>query len=142
MRTHGARGLEAQLAASIDVFERKIQILERGGWFADLRRKRQALDRLLPTLRATSDQLTRDMYLGHASVAAGVSREMLERELADAEPRASGPPAASPRPGVGPSPMPASSAGTLPPPPDIAARSARLIAAESPASGRSARSAS
>jgi DNA primase len=82
VRTHGARGLEAQLATSIDVFERKIQILERGGWFADLRRKRQALDRLLPTLRATSDALTRDMYLGHASAAAGVSREMLERELA------------------------------------------------------------
>jgi DNA primase len=82
VRTHGARGLETQLASSIDVFERKIQILERGGWFADLRRKRQALDRLLPTLRATTDPLTRDLYLGHASTAAGVSREMLERELA------------------------------------------------------------
>jgi DNA primase len=81
VRTHGARGLDAQLAASIDVFERKIQILERGGWFADLRKKRQALDRLLPTLRATSDPLTRDMYLGHASAAAGVTRELLEREL-------------------------------------------------------------
>jgi DNA primase len=81
VRTEGAKGLETQLASSIDVFERKIQILDRGGWFADLRRKRQALDRLLPTLRATSDPLTRDMYLGHASSAAGVSREMLEREL-------------------------------------------------------------
>jgi DNA primase len=86
VRTHGARGLEAQLASSIDVFERKIQILERGGWFADLRKKRQALDRLLPTLRATRDPLTRDLYLGHASAAAGVSRELLERELA-ASPR-------------------------------------------------------
>jgi DNA primase len=86
VRTHGARGLDAQLAASIDVFERKIQILERGGWFADLRKKRQALDRLLPTLRATSDPLTRDMYLGHASAAAGVTRELLEREL-NAPPR-------------------------------------------------------
>jgi DNA primase len=81
VRTHGARGLETQLTASIDVFERKIQLLERGGWFADLRKKRQALDRLLPTLRATSDALTRDMYLGHASAAAGVTRELLEREL-------------------------------------------------------------
>jgi DNA primase len=84
VRTNGARGLETQLSASIDVFERKIQILERGGWFADLRKKRQALDRLLPTLRATSDPLTRDMYLGHASAAAGVTRELLERELATA----------------------------------------------------------
>lgn len=82
VRTGGARALETQLASSIDVFERKIQILDRGGWFADLRKKRQALDRLLPTLRATSDPLTRDMYLGHASTAAGVTRELLERELA------------------------------------------------------------
>ncbi|MEO6527873.1 MAG: DNA primase [Gemmatimonadaceae bacterium] len=82
VRAQGAHGLEQQIAASLDVFERKIQILDRGGWFADLRRKRQALDRLLPTLRATSDPLTRDMYLGHVSTAAGVSREMLERELA------------------------------------------------------------
>ena len=89
VKAFGARGLEAQLAASIDVFERKIQLLERGGWFNDLRKKRQALDRLLPTLRATSDPLTRDMYLGHASVAAGVSRELLEREL-DAPPRPRG----------------------------------------------------
>ena len=81
VRTHGARGLEVQIAASIDVFERKIQILDRGGWFADLRRKRQALDRLLPTLRATTDPLTRDMYLGFAATAAGVTRELLEREL-------------------------------------------------------------
>ena len=81
VRAHGARGLEAQIASSLDVFERKIQLLERGGWFADLRKKRQALDRLLPTLRATSDPLTRDMYLGHAAAAAGVTRELLEREL-------------------------------------------------------------
>jgi DNA primase len=87
VRAGGARALEAQLASSIDLFERKIQILDRGGWFADLRKKRQALDRLLPTLRATSDPLTRDMYLGHASAAAGVTRELLERELA-APPRA------------------------------------------------------
>ncbi|MEP6999652.1 MAG: toprim domain-containing protein, partial [bacterium] len=81
VRTNGARGLEAQMSSSIDVFERKIQLLERGGWFADLRKKRQALDRLLPTLRATADPLTRDMYLGHAATAAGVTRELLDREL-------------------------------------------------------------
>lgn len=82
VRANGARGIEAALADSIDLFERKIQLLERGGWFSDLRRKRQALDRLLPTLRATSDPITRDLYLGHASAAAGVSRELLEREIA------------------------------------------------------------
>ena len=70
------------VASAIDVFERKIQILERGGWFADLSRKRKALDRLIPTIRATSDALTRDMYLGRASEVSGVSREMLAREVA------------------------------------------------------------
>jgi DNA primase len=104
VRANGARGLEAQLASSIDVFERKIQILERGGWFADLRKKRQALDRLLPTLRATSDPLTRDMYLGHASSAAGVTRELLERELTAPQRgrggRAGAPEQAGPGPGA------------------------------------------
>jgi DNA primase len=83
---HGAQGLEAQLASSVDVFDRKVQILERRGYFADLRRKRKALDRLLPTIRATADPITQDMYLGRAADAAGVSRELLVREVAADEP--------------------------------------------------------
>ncbi|MFL5605861.1 MAG: DNA primase [Gemmatimonadaceae bacterium] len=120
VRTHGARELETQLTASIDVFERKIQLLERGGWFADLRRKRQALDRLLPTLRATSDPLTRDMYLGHASAAAGVTRELLERELtAPARGRVgAGRPSRPPEPG-GPDADPREQRGRPAPPPDV-----------------------
>jgi len=81
-RAKGRDGLEAQLAAAIDLFERKVQILERGGWFADLRRKRLAIDRLIPTIRAASDPLTRDLYLGRASEAAGIDRELLAREVA------------------------------------------------------------
>jgi DNA primase len=83
---HGREQLATQLNAAIDVFERKVQLLERAGWFGDLRRKRRALDRLLPTIRATSDPLTRDMYVTRASEAAGVSRELLLRELGDAAP--------------------------------------------------------
>ena len=119
VRTNGARGLEAQLAASIDVFERKIQILERGGWFADLRRKRQALDRLLPTLRATSDPLTRDMYLGHASDAAGVTRDLLEREIS-APARGRGAYAGRPPTPGGNEANPREQRGRPSPPPDIA----------------------
>ena len=78
---YGSEKLSAQLAVAMDVFERKIQILERAGWFADLRRKRRALDRMLPTLRATVDALTRDMYLARASEAAGVAKELLQREV-------------------------------------------------------------
>jgi DNA primase len=77
----GVEGFERAAGESVDVFERKIQILERSGWFADLRRKREALDKLLPTLRVTADPLTRDMYISRTSELAGVSRETLEREL-------------------------------------------------------------
>jgi len=79
--SQGVEGLEREIAHSIDIFDRKIQILQRGGWFADLRRKRQALDKLLPTIRATSDRIMRDLYVARTSEVAGVSRELLEREL-------------------------------------------------------------
>jgi DNA primase len=78
---HGAAGFERAADASVDVFDRKIQILERGGWFTDLRRKREALDKLLPTIRLTSDRLLRDLYIARTSEVAGVSREMLATEL-------------------------------------------------------------
>ncbi|HKW46501.1 MAG TPA: DNA primase [Gemmatimonadaceae bacterium] len=86
--SEGAEGLEREISHSIDIFDRKIQILQRGGWFADLRRKRQALDKLLPTIRATSDRIMRDLYVTRTSEVAGVSRELLERELG-AQPAAS-----------------------------------------------------
>jgi DNA primase len=81
---HGAAGLDAQLAQAMDVFERKVQLLDRAGWFGDLRGKRRALDRLLPTVRAAADPITRDMYIVRASEAAGVSREVLQREVDEA----------------------------------------------------------
>ena len=84
--SQGAEGLEREIAQSIDVFDRKIQILERGGWFSDLRRKRQALDKLLPSIRATTDRIMRDLYVARTSEVAGVSRDLLERELAGAQP--------------------------------------------------------
>ncbi|MGH7671103.1 MAG: DNA primase [Gemmatimonadaceae bacterium] len=81
VRGHGKEGLEAQIAQALDVFERKVQLLERHGAFADLRRKRQAIDKLLPTLRAVSDPLTRDLYVGRTAEVAGVGRDLLEREI-------------------------------------------------------------
>lgn len=82
----GAAGFEQAAAGSVDVFDRKIQILERGGWFADLRRKRAALDKLVPTIRAAADHLLRDLYVARTCEVAGVTREMLQREI-DAAPR-------------------------------------------------------
>jgi DNA primase len=78
---HGADGLRARLGEASDVFERKVRILERAGWFGDLAGKRRALDRLLPTIRATADLLTRDIYVTRASEVSGVSRELLLDEL-------------------------------------------------------------
>ena len=80
VRAKGAKALLEQVERAIDVFERKIQLLERGGWFADLRKKRRALDRLLPTIRATADPITRDLYLTRAAEASGVSKDLLQQE--------------------------------------------------------------
>jgi len=77
----GGEKLAAQVENAIDVFERKLQLLERKGWFADLHRKRRALDRLLPTLRGTADPVTRDIYLTRTAEALGVTRAVLEREV-------------------------------------------------------------
>ncbi|HJQ11843.1 MAG TPA: DNA primase [Gemmatimonadaceae bacterium] len=101
VKKNGAAALTARMRDAIDVFERKIQLLERAGMFAELHKKRRALDRLLPTIRAASDQITRDLYLARASEVSGVAREVLERELtAGPTPRvtaASSPPAPAPR---------------------------------------------
>lgn len=80
---HGAKGLEDQLAKAIDVFERKIQILDRAGWLSELQKKRRALDRLLPTIRATAEPVMRDLYLGRAAEALSVDKAVLLRELSN-----------------------------------------------------------
>jgi len=99
VKAHGATALTARLRDAIDVFERKIQLLERAGMFAELHKKRRALDRLLPTVRATSDEIMRDLYLSRASEVSGVAREVLERELKGrgAPPPPRGPQTVAPR---------------------------------------------
>jgi len=87
--SHGRAALEMQIDAAVDVFDRKVQILERQGWFADLHKRRRAIDRLLPTIRATADLVTRDMYIARASEASGVDRNVLSREAAGAGGRSS-----------------------------------------------------
>jgi DNA primase len=101
VKAHGKAGLESELVAAIDVFERKIQILDRAGWFGELQKKRRALDRLLPTIRATSDEIMRDLYVARASEVTGVDREILQRELG---PRTSGETVAPGRPSLPPRP--------------------------------------
>ncbi len=81
VKKNGATALTARLRDAIDVFDRKIQLLERAGMFSELQKKRRALDRLLPTVRAASDEIMRDLYISRASEVSGVAREVLEREL-------------------------------------------------------------
>jgi DNA primase len=77
---HGAAGLDPVLKDAVDVLERKIQILDRKGFFGTLPGRRRALDRLLPTIRAAQDPITRELYLSRAAEAAGVRKDVLERE--------------------------------------------------------------
>lgn len=90
----GRPALDAVLVDAVDIFERKIQLLDRKGWFADFEHRREAIDRLLPTVRATADPIARDLYIARLAERAGVTREVLEGELARAVSRG---PAFSPR---------------------------------------------
>ena len=81
VRAKGRVGIESLIENAMDVFDRKVQLLQRAGWFNDLQHKRRALDRLLPTIRAASDPITRDLYLARAADAAGIAREVLLSEL-------------------------------------------------------------
>jgi DNA primase len=77
----GADAVRAVLGDGLDVLERKLQLLDRKGWLGSISGRRRALDRLLPTLRAVSDPVTRDLYLGRCIEALGVSRESLLQEM-------------------------------------------------------------
>ena len=82
VQRHGAAGLDELLKDAVDVLDRKIQILERKGFFGTLPGRRRALDRLLPTIRAATDPITRELYISRAAEAAGVRKDVLEREVA------------------------------------------------------------
>lgn len=81
VRKGGVEALDLVLRDAMDLFERKIQLLERKGWFQGVEHRRDALDRLLPTIRAAADPITRELYLSLAAERAGVSKDVLEQEL-------------------------------------------------------------
>jgi DNA primase len=82
----GAEALDPVLRDAIDLFERKIQLLERAGWFEGFDRRRDAVDRLLPTIRAAADPITRELYLSLAAQRSGVNKDVLEDELRQGRP--------------------------------------------------------
>src|SRR6266404_660105 len=81
VQNKGAQALEQALKDSVDVLERKIQILDRKGFFGSLPGRRRALDRLLPTIRAATDPIARDLYLSRVAEVAGIRKETLEEEV-------------------------------------------------------------
>ena len=82
VKSGGAAALEPIVDAAMDLIERKIQLLEVKGWFEGVDHQREALDRLLPTIRAASDPIMRDLYLKKVSERTGVSREVLQEQAA------------------------------------------------------------
>ena len=80
-RHGGEKAVRGLLDDAIDVLERKLQILDRKGWLGTLSGKRRALDRLIPTIRAASDPVTRDLYVSRTAEALAVSRESVQREV-------------------------------------------------------------
>ena len=107
VRTGGAAALEPILDDAVDLLERKIQLLAARGWFEETEHRRNALDRLLPTIRAAADPITRELYLTRVAERTGVSKIVLEQELRLQPRRYAGPPAErqAPPPAIDPIPV-------------------------------------
>jgi DNA primase len=101
VRRGGAEALQPILDDGIDLLERKIQLLERKGWFEGVEHQREALDRLLPTIRAAADPITRDLYLKTVAERTGVSREVLREQAAARSAAAAAPSPDAPTPSRG-----------------------------------------
>ncbi len=76
----GVDAMRSLIDDGLDVLERKLQLLERSGWLGTLAGRRRALDRLLPTLRAAEDPVTRDLYMNRTAETLGISAESIRRE--------------------------------------------------------------
>ena len=83
VQKEGGAALQRVLKDAVDVFDRKLQILEHRGMFGTLPGRRRALDRLLPTIRAARDPITKELYLARAAEAAHVRKDVLEREIGE-----------------------------------------------------------
>ncbi len=81
----GADAFHALLKQTLDLFDRQLQLIERKGWASDIDKRRKALDRLLPSIRAASDPVTRDLYISRASEVLGISKETIMTEAEEPE---------------------------------------------------------
>ncbi len=85
-RKGGAAAIAQVVSDAVDVLDRKLQILETRGFFADIEGVRHALDRLLPTVRAAADPALKDIYVARVAQRTGVRRETIERALTSDRP--------------------------------------------------------
>lgn len=81
----GAELLHQLVLDAQDVLERKIQILERKGAFSSIAGKRRAVDKLLPTVRATADEVLRELYISRIADRTGLPRETIGKEVTEGE---------------------------------------------------------
>jgi DNA primase len=100
VKSGGIEALERVLGDAVDLLERKIQLMERRGYFEGFEHRRDAVDRLLPTIRAAADPITRELYLSLAAERTRISKEVLEQELTAGK-RGSGEAAGGFRPELG-----------------------------------------
>lgn len=123
----GPAALDPMLLDAVDLLERKLQLLEVKGWFGDVRRSREALDRLLSTLRAAADPVTRELYISRVAERLGIPRDVVATETA-ARPSYDAPrhvpPAEQERPAVR---RPALERGPKPPGAEIERKLLRLL---------------
>ncbi len=83
-RHEGREALLRYVSDAVDVLDRKLQILATRDRLSSIDGIRDAVDRLLPTLRATRDPALRDIYISRVAAETGVRRETLEEEIARA----------------------------------------------------------
>lgn len=81
VRAEGKAGLDRHLSAAVDVVDRKLHLLSERGFFESIDRTRLAVDKLVPTLRATRDPTLRDIYIAKVAEKTGVRRETLQAEV-------------------------------------------------------------
>ncbi len=122
VRAKGAAALEAALHEAMDFFDVQVELLARKGWFADLHHRRRAVDKLLPTIRAAKDPITRDLYIARLAEASGLDKTLIQREADAPVPATTMRRAAGPGATDAPPPEPA---GHEPPPDDAPAMPAR-----------------
>ena len=82
VRTGGPQALRSYIRDAVAVLERKVQILERRGYFESIALKRRAVDALLPTVRAAADDVLRGLYIARIAERTGIPAATIEAEVA------------------------------------------------------------